>query len=87
LLRVTIANLSVWDAETGNALVLPPGVVLEGCRTIRLDHGSGTYGMEFRAAGAVYRCPLHAFQPRTEVLETAEETSVERATSLTSSRL
>jgi hypothetical protein len=39
--------------------------------------------MEFRAAGAVCRCPLYEFQPRTEVLDAAEETSGDQQATLT----
>jgi hypothetical protein len=28
--------------------------------------------MEFEVDGGTYRCPLHGFQPRTQVLETVE---------------
>ena len=83
LSRVTIASLTVRDTATGEPVVLQPGIVLEGCRTIPPDHSSGSYGMEFRAAGAVCRCPLYEFQPRTEVLDAAEETSGDQQATLT----
>ena len=85
LSRVTIADLRVWDATNGEPNVLQPGVVLEDCRTVRPGHSSGSYGMEFRAAGALYRCPLYEFQPRTEVLGAAEETSGDQHATLTTS--
>jgi len=72
LSRVTIADLMVWDTATGEPVLLRPGVVLEGCRTVRLDQRCSNHSMEFRAAGTVYRCPLYAFQPRTEPLQIAE---------------
>ena len=80
LSRVTIANLTVWDTATGEPVILGPGVVLEGCHTVRLDQRSSNYSMEFRAAGSVYRCPLYAFQPRTELLETRVSAVKESAT-------
>lgn len=86
LSRVTIASLAVWETATGKPVQLPPGVVLDACRTVRQDHGGGAYSMEFRTGGVVYRCPLYAFQPRTEVLEPAVEESAERAATLTSLR-
>jgi hypothetical protein len=45
----------------------------------------GGYGVEFRAAGALWRCPLYEFQPRTEVLDAAEEASGDQQATLTSS--
>jgi hypothetical protein len=85
LSRVTIANLTVWDTATGECVILGPGVVLEGCRTVRLDQRSSNYSMEFRAAGSVYRCPLYAFQPRTELLE-SQVSAAEPAATLSSPR-
>jgi hypothetical protein len=84
LSRVTTADLTVWDAATGELAVLRPGTVLEGCRTVRLDRRSSNYSMEFRVDGAVYSCPLYAFQPRTELLEASED-STEQAVILGSS--
>jgi len=86
LSRVTIASLTVWEMATGKPVLLPPGVVLDACHTVRLNHGRGTYSMEFRSGGVLYRCPLYAFQPRTEVLGVAAEESAERAATAASSR-
>ena len=84
--RVTIANLTVWETATGKSVLLPPGIALDECRTVRLGRSHGTYSMEFRTGGVAYHCPLYAFQARTEVVEPAVEESAERAATLTSSR-
>lgn len=86
LSRVTIANLTVWDTATGQPVLLQPGIVLEDCRTVRNNKRSGSYSVEFRVAGALYRCPLYAFQPRTELLDIAETPLEQPATVNTISR-
>jgi hypothetical protein len=70
--RATIGILNVWDPAAQRNITLQPGVVLHSCRIVRYQPRA-TYLMEFEVDGRTYRCPLHGFQPRTRVLETAEQ--------------
>jgi hypothetical protein len=63
--------LNVWDPATQRKMTLRPGVILHSCRIVRYQP-LATYLMEFEVDGGTYRCPLHGFQPRTQVLETVE---------------
>ena len=69
--RATIDILNVWDPATQRNMTLQPGVILHSCRIVR-HRPLATYLMEFEVDGRTYCCPLHGFQPRTEVLEAAE---------------
>jgi hypothetical protein len=52
-------------------VTLQPGIILHSCRIVRYQPRA-TYLMEFEVDGRTYCCPLHGFQPRTQVLETPE---------------
>ena len=69
--RATIDNLNVWDSATQRNVTLQTGVILHSCRIVQYQPRA-TYLMEFEVDGRTYCCPLHGFQPRTQVLETAE---------------
>jgi hypothetical protein len=70
--RATIDILNVWDPATQHNVTLQRGVILHSCRIVRYQP-LATYLMEFEVDGRTYRCPLHGFQPRTQVLETVEQ--------------
>ena len=70
--RATIDILHVWDPAMQRNITLQAGVILHSCRIVRCQP-LATYLMEFEVEGRTYRCPLHGFQPRTQVLETVEQ--------------
>ena len=65
----------MWSLEVKQGLLEHmPGAVLSECRIRRnpfpgADSGTETYVMEFRAADRKCTCPLFAFQPRTQVVD------------------
>ena len=67
--RKTIKPLLASRIDGSSTPVLPPGVVLTGCRILR-NHAPGAepYVVEFQSAGERYSCPLFLFQPRTQSL-------------------
>ena len=72
--REIIRPLAVWDTDVCYMSVLPPGVILSGCRILRSDaSGAEPYVVEFDSAGHRYSCPLFAFQPRTQAFAAAAE--------------
>ena len=70
--RAVISALTVWDASSHGSLVLCPGVILRSCHITRFQQPA-TYLVEFEVEGRTYRCPLHGFQPRTQLREVLEE--------------
>jgi hypothetical protein len=74
--RAVISALTVADASSHGSVVLRPGVILRSCRIVRQP---ATYLVEFEAGGLTYRCPLHGFQPRTELREVLEEVATTSA--------
>ena len=76
--RAVISALTVADASSHGSVVLRPGVILRSCRIVRFQQPA-TYLMEFEAGGLTYRCPLHGFQPRTELREVLEEVATTSA--------
>ena len=75
MLREIVRPLQVWDTDSCAFITLEPGAVLSECRIRRNDlagdSGAETYVMEFRAANHRCTCPLFAFQPRTQSVESS----------------
>ena len=76
MIREIVRQLQVWDTDLCALITLEPGVVLSECRIrrnnfARTDSGTETYVMEFRAANHRCTCPLFAFQPRTQSVESS----------------
>ena len=74
MIREIVRQLQVWDTDSCAFVTLEPGAVLSECRIRRnafvgADLGAETYVMEFRAADHKCTCPLFAFQPRTQAVE------------------
>jgi len=72
--RVIIRDFSVQGT------VLPAGTLLSECRVVKHHGGEGDepYLVHFATAGRSYTCPLYAFQPRTQAIDT-EPAAIEQA--------
>lgn len=54
-------------------MVLPAGSIVNGFRIVRR---ADAYAVEFECERQLLWCPLHAFLPRTRVLDTASESGL-----------
>jgi hypothetical protein len=85
VIREIVRQLQVWDTDSCAFVMLEPGAVLSDCRIRRnpfagADSGTETYVMEFRAADHKCTCPLFAFQPRTQTMDSNRDSNPARET-------
>jgi hypothetical protein len=77
--REIVGPLAAWDLEDRRSAVLQPGMMLSECRVLRnWEAELEPYVVEFMCGGRGYSSPLFRFQPRTQALSDALETSGEQ---------
>jgi hypothetical protein len=74
MLREAASPLRVCDVQTQNEVTLKPGTAIATYRIHRSTaeetaRGADAYLMDFQVGDRHYRCPLHRFQSRTQVVE------------------